>query len=1434
MKRLLSILSTLLLVAAVSCLREEKVRPVEPVSEPTVPIVLGFDEPLTLSARTRATFGSEMDINPSITSIHVAVFGSSGYLKDYVQATPCDIEYDEDDNETVIPKSEFGSSGWFLVRLPVNNDGKSRRVHIIANGPSSLPYDDEDKVMKELSVQDGNGAYWQRLYLPAGIQADESADGKFTATAATKEAFRHIKLVRNFASVKVELGEDVENFELLSYTLCNMPRSGRVAMFNKQAGGNEQEWIYSTNPTANQTVSYPGMLASDFTSADVSLSADGYIRYSGKEYLGFPLDPELNTYIPSTEQEFNAAGVSVPAGVPIYVYERAVTSENPPFVLLAGRWAKSGSPDPNAPPKYYRLDLSRDLQYFPLYRNYQYTIKIIGVDVDGYYTPGEASEHDSSENFSVSLETENLADVSNGLVHLYVQQSFIDWIYSDGEKDFWYKFVPENNPDNPINDQVVVTLRPGGNALKLVDGSYFTVDGEDSTTEDIGGKVRKVRYYLNEPTPDESKLTSTLRLEGTYTESEVTYKLVRNVTIRVMNADETELRVDPGVVASMAASAGADADARGEIVTLTVPLPLDLQPSMFPLSMYVRDSESALNPLPSESMPVQTENQAFRYLKTLNWSDYEALVRNAEAAGKQHADLNIRMRVVKDFDVTNIQVDCPYFKDENGVDLRMDPNTWISPSQQNVPGGVEEAIVKVNAAGAWSLSVTLPDGSASDATLSKSVGSDAVAEAVTVTMPKNRRSSPVEYKLTLVKMDGNLTCTARIFHNGTNISLALGDGFSLPFDAGIGSDVTVGPITVNAGLPYYVQVFNDSDCSTDPVSSSGALSGYPVDKTSLDLTFTTNNTLSERIFYVRAFDYPAAADPADAVKSNILEVRQAAGKAEVAAVTPRITLTQDRATVKVTTTFATVLKVFEVEGETETPLPVRVYNRGETTELTNNPLGSLSTGKDLDIVVGTSTAPRLLRVKLYSSDGEDPLPTGFADIYQMPRFELTADQTQLASWSTTSAPFTFNSEVSGSLAWSLESGYGLDPEYGYGSRAGESNPTTATNGPVTLSLPANNTNQPRVYRLTATNNEHPSFPGYPLTAYDEVTQPAGTAWLEVNDSKIMLMDDDARVTVYSGFTTWVQVFDGNDNPVGNPVKFDEPSLSGVTKNVEGLTATAGRTLTVKLFNDDGTGNAPGVELRPIEDATKPVTGTINQQPGLRLEAAHTIVRGNVKTVQLTVYSDVNWTLSSTHGGTFSDYTGLATGPSGEPVTLNMPINYSTANALFEVTASATESDLQATVNITHKARNARASATHIFYSTSYQASNSPQEVSFTAYSATNSVIYATISKVSSTTTLGTNRMDLDTGTELALRVTDDLQIYRVEFNYYTTTYSPDSVITSAPSWYTNYTSWRNSGSGDGVSDLEFTFYPKSSGVIAVQSFTVYYYRYTWNGNEYDN
>ena len=117
---------------------------------------------------------------------------------------------------------------------------------------------------------------------------------------------------------------------------------------------------------------------------------------------------------------------------------------------------------------------------------------------------------------------------------------------------------------------------------------------------------------------------------------------------------------------------------------------------------------------------------------------------------------------------------------------------------------------------------------------------------------------------------------------------------------------------------------------------------------------------------------------------------------------------------------------------------------------------------------------------------------------------------------------------------------------------------------------------------------------------------------------------------------------------------------------------------------------------------------------IRLKASGTSVMGNQTGVQLTVYSDDNWTLSTTGGQlTFADNydpktTPLSagnTGSFGRPVTLILPINYTETDNLYTVTATNNTTYDSVSIDITHRKatltnENVMFSADTDFYSTS--------------------------------------------------------------------------------------------------------------------------------------
>ncbi len=771
MKRIFYILAALLF-AVVSC-APEQLDGYEPVSnENKVPIIMSFANEVTLQATTKATDGMEMGVDPAIKTIHVAVFGSSGYLKDYASAIPCD----EAGNALSGFVNANATTGYFKVYLPIDDAPSTRRIHIIANGPSSLPFNAyEDDIMHSMTVTDGNGAYWTRFVTnkasgqgilvqtdttTSGTTRRKDANGEYIPTEATKALFQDLTLVRNFAAVTVRKGTSAaSNFEIDGFTVCNMPTEGTVAVYNETSS----EWIP----------------AKDYVETTLD-SGTALLTYNSTEYPGFPATPTVDTTIPQTKEAFDAAGASVSAGSRMFIYERGRTSDTAPFVLIKARYVPSGGTvDENSPTYFYRLDITLDDNYVPLYRNFNYIITLTGINVAGYDSPAVAAKHNSGDNFSISLDTQTITDVSNGTTRLYVEKSDVSSLYTNETQQLWYQFFvgsitcnggafPDSGDKresaaDPNNSTVKVTVEE---TTKGALASWNVEDSDNNSTD----KQRLITYTFNEPSGN-SNLTSVLKITGVYNDGEADVKLVRNVTFTVFNKKTVTTFFSPASVAP-------EAD---QETSFNINLPWDLTNGMFPMDIEIEDSAQSLNPTGSD-LPVRTgtsiidnSSPSFHFVKTLSWDDYEYLMEDATLSGSENVTLSIPMVTTKSSCATNAYIYNKYLTTKNVVNsselayaqLAVDNVNRIMPTDTTVVYNAHNNIVvKVKSGGAWTLSLTLANGAAvSGTSLSTTSGSQTSGTDVTVTLPENNSTKTVTYLLTLLNTTDGITRTAKIFQN---------------------------------------------------------------------------------------------------------------------------------------------------------------------------------------------------------------------------------------------------------------------------------------------------------------------------------------------------------------------------------------------------------------------------------------------------------------------------------------------------------------------------------------------------------------------------------------------------------------------------------------------------------------------------------------------
>ena len=826
-----------------------------------------------------------------------------------------------------------------------------------------------------------------------------------------------------------------------------------------------------------------------------------------------------------------------------------------------------------------------------------------------------------------------------------------------------------------------------------------------------------------------------------------TYKLVRTVTIRVFNSKEIHPTLTPSTVADQA----------DQITTLGIPLPWDLQASMFPMEILIEDSAKALNPAPYENMPVlntdiddsskefksltNNSTPSYCFVRTLNWSEYQRLKNNAELSGSNDIILTCDFETTKAFSSTTVYVYNKYFKTNASgvttaqVTLTGDQNNNITPNRQTISG--TSATVNVKSTGDWTLSIALANGNvAAGASLSQTSGSSTGGQSVTVTLPENVTENAIKYLLTLSTPSGNRT--AYITQEGiamklTSATTSIGNG---------GNASTSVQVTVESGSTYVLEVINP-DGSVYWTSEEFPATTEPTVKA---VNIPNNTTLSERTFTIRARN----------LLSTIwrdITVTQAAGTATLDIVTSDIRMNATTATVNVSSSFNTHLKVYK-PGDSEPTVTAIAAASAHDVIISGIPAND--TG-----------ANRTIRVDLCDGSGPDAtvLRTGNITQLGVPFLALTATTdpiTNLGYQQGTQTTLNIDSELGN---WDVYvssdvSGATLSPNHG-------NNPTPAGGTTITLTLPANNTLDTQTYTVTADNHTSNDYPHKTVT----ITQlPGVVTAFNMVDSEIMMQESSATVHVDASFPTVVKVYDASDNLVHTTATI----AAGTATDVEAVVDThtgAARTYTVKLCNVNGT-----VVAGPL---------TFVQKPTIRITAAAASVKGNENT-SVSVTSDVDWTLTSTNGGTFGTYSGTPT-TGAEAVTVTMPVNYTTSDVVFMITAQGTgaNSSLSDSVNITHRKATALNNTTFNFAPSLYR---NPDKTSVTSNGMT-----AAYQRVVS---YNNNYLEINnssnTSTTLTISILDnvanDLQVMKIKQVYvdYTTGRGPSST-SSNPSGITNST-----------------------------------------------
>lgn len=608
MKRLIYFLFVLLGLS--SCMIDDKISDIPEVGDNKVDIVFGVEIPEIPATKA---LGEE----PNVQNLMVAVFGGSGFLKEYVQAVP---------EETQLA-THNGTHYKYRVRLSLSDS--HLKVHFIANGPETLPFRYEDEVMSALYTEkdpitgDYKDAYWQKIELPDGITAEKYPDdwpevgkrgtykkdakGEYIVTQETANHFQIIPLIRNFAKIVVTATDEclANDFELLSYAVVNKPTKGSVAPYN-------------TN-TSSFIMDYKDKTYDDL----IATAPNGYPG-------NIPADATMDKTIPSASDFQNT---------PFYMYERPIPTSDATYILVYGNYLREGTPEPC----YYRLELMDDNGYFAIYRNFQYQVTITAIKRLGSETPEDAVNAAGSGDVSTDTKTENLSDISDGHARLYVEYMEKTIVGGGGTVTLKYKFLPPDSEgkvsNNPANGEGVpgVSLTAGTPGAT---GAVINSAIQRQSTDDTDG-WRTLSFTA--ATASDVTKTQTITVQGNYNYNG-SHRIFRNVTFKLMQIQELTVICDPKEI-----EVGKD-----RLMDVLIQLPLDLPRSIFPIKLKIEPQKLNLTPY-NDNLPVATgksladgTTSTYYFIKELSYPDYQALEVAALAAGDSYVTVTTHFKTTKE------------------------------------------------------------------------------------------------------------------------------------------------------------------------------------------------------------------------------------------------------------------------------------------------------------------------------------------------------------------------------------------------------------------------------------------------------------------------------------------------------------------------------------------------------------------------------------------------------------------------------------------------------------------------------------------------------------------------------------------------------------------------------------------------------------------
>ena len=595
-----------LFYAAVACVPELPTQETNNDSVEGKPVTFSFSVPATEMMPATRALGEEGELK----TLHLAVFGSSGYLKEYVQAEKKSL-----------------SEGIYTFQVTLTGSAKPRKIHFIGNGPETIPFG-YDTMLKSLlaasaSPTDPKGpAFWQ-------MKEVDKID------AQTASQIGLVMLVRNWA--KISLVSDDENFTPKSFAVVNAPNKGTIV-----------PCFWDTNDK-NET----------FIDNYLNLSLDDlkHIKRNGEEgdpYPGnLPEDIKLDSDITYETSDFDPNNPNTEKGVvkydkdnppAVYLYERPIPSEQlaPTFVIVYGYY-KDGKVENSLSDYYfYKLDLATPndngvTEYYPVYRNFEYRIEIKHIENIGVKTPEAAIKSAGSADISADVTTSHVGDISDGTARLAVQP-WMSKTFNEGGKTiselsvkFFSKVTEGPNMDLEAVSFEIERAEDGGSDI-IKDVAI------GSPSEDGWRKITFKTIPIDNNFGPVAR-SQKLKIKGEVKNQGVVERtLYREIVITLLPAQKMVVKCKDPIVANQSK----------EPVQVDISIPVGLSREIFPLDFIIEPEDRTLMPdyeweqsHPGEEndLPIITGRSisdnmvganTFQFKRTVTWEEYSSVETRAK------------------------------------------------------------------------------------------------------------------------------------------------------------------------------------------------------------------------------------------------------------------------------------------------------------------------------------------------------------------------------------------------------------------------------------------------------------------------------------------------------------------------------------------------------------------------------------------------------------------------------------------------------------------------------------------------------------------------------------------------------------------------------------------------------------------------------------